>query len=94
MAQKVHYIASVHRDRTTIFAGTLEYLENHVFGYTLLCGNSWNNKIKRFPKTANALVNALNASADECRRYEDIYHIASKDEIAQYGYISENGYNC
>ena len=94
MAQKVHYIASVHRDRTTIFAGTLEYLENRVFGYTLECGHSWNNKIKRFPKTVNALVNALNASADACCRYSDSYHIASKDEIDQYGYSGENGYNC
>ena len=52
-------------NRETIFEGTLEYLTNGVFGYTLECGNSWNRKIKRNPKNINALIKAINESYDE-----------------------------
>lgn len=55
------------------YTGTLEYLENEVFGYTLECGNSWNRKIPRYPKGVKSLVKALNDSAYECRRYNDYY---------------------
>ena len=48
--------------REYIWEGTLEHLLGKVFGYTLECGNSWNRKINRFPKSGNALVTALNAS--------------------------------
>ena len=51
--------------REYIWEGTLEYLVGNVFGYTLECGNSWNRKINRFPKSGKALVTAINASYDE-----------------------------
>ena len=57
------------------YTGTLEYLENEVFGYTLDCGNSWNHKIPRFPKNGRSLEKALNDSAYECRRYNDSYEL-------------------
>lgn len=43
---------------------TLENLVKH-FGYTLECGNSWNPKINRNPKTAKGLISALNKSVSE-----------------------------
>lgn len=81
MADKLYYIKSTHRNRTTIWEGTLDYLSNQVFGYTLECGNSWNHKIPRHPKTLGSLVNALNNSADECRRYSDYYEKSTKEEF-------------
>ena len=77
---------STHRGRETIWEGTIDYLEDEVFGYSLECGHSWNPKINRYPKTVKALVNALNKSADECRRYDDFYEISSKEEF-------DNSYN-
>lgn len=62
---KEHTIRSWHRGRPHDWTGTLEYLENEVFGYKLECGNAWNPKIPRFPKSAKGLVTALNKSADE-----------------------------
>ena len=50
---------------TSIFEGTLEHLKTRVFGYTLECGNSWNSKINRYPKTINSLVTAINKSYNE-----------------------------
>lgn len=50
------------------FTGTLEKLTED-FSYTLLCGNSWNPKINRHPKTINGLVNAINKSYQEKRDY-------------------------
>ena len=73
---KTYSVNKIHNGRTTIYTGTLEELENNVFGYTLECGHSWNSKIPRYPKTIKSLVNALNKSADECRRYNDYYEIA------------------
>ena len=73
---KTYSVNKIHNGRTTTYTGTLEELENNVFGYTLECGHSWNNKIPRYPKTIKSLVNALNKSADECRRYNDYYEIA------------------
>ena len=63
---KVKITKSGMRDtRETIWEGTIEYLVNSVFGYTLECGNSWNRKINCNPKTISALVKALNMSYDE-----------------------------
>ena len=74
--KKIYSVNSIHRGRTTTYTGTLEYLENNVFGYTLECGHSWNNKIPRYPKTIKSLINALNNSAEECRHYYDYYELA------------------
>lgn len=75
-SKKIYSVNSVHRDRTTTFTGTLDELENNVFGYTLECGHSWNIKIPRYPKTIKSLIKALNDSAYECRRYYDYYELA------------------
>ena len=80
-AKKMIFIASFHNGRKTIYGGTLEYLLNDVFGYTLECGNSWNSKIPRFPKSAKSLVKALNNSADECRRYNDSFILSTEEEF-------------
>ena len=62
---KVFKVRKVRGDRETIFEGTLDRLINEVFGYTLECGNSWNSKIPRNPKTINSLISAINKSYDE-----------------------------
>ena len=62
---KVFKIKKTRGDRSNIFEGTLEHLIDGVFGYTLECGNSWNRKINRSPKSIGALVKAINASYDE-----------------------------
>jgi ribosomal protein L17 len=49
----------------TIFEGTLEHLKNGVFGYTLECGASWNQKINHNPKSISALITAINKSYNE-----------------------------
>ena len=72
---KVITIIAQHRGREYEHTGTVQELAENVFGYTLECGHSWNPRIPRYPKTAQALVNALNKSADECRRYEDSYYL-------------------
>lgn len=74
-SKKIYSINSVHRGHATIYTGTLDELENGVFGYTLECGHSWNNKIPRYPKTGKSLVKALNDSAYECNRYHDYYEL-------------------
>ena len=68
-------IRSWHRGRSTDYTGTIEELSTNVFGYTLECGNSWNHKINRHPKSAKALVNALNKSKEEMCRYDDWYEL-------------------
>jgi hypothetical protein len=75
---KIHYIASTHKNNTTIWSGTLEDLKTHVFGYLLECGHSWNNKIPESPKTVKSLIKALNDSAYECNKYYDHYEIAEE----------------
>jgi hypothetical protein len=62
---KIFRIKKSRGGHETIFEGTLEHLTNGVFGYTLECGNSWNRKINRTPKTINALIKAINMSYDE-----------------------------
>lgn len=52
----------------TEYTGTLEELTN-VFSYTLLCGNSWNPKIKRNPKSIKGLINNINKSYQEKHEY-------------------------
>ena len=85
------FISSFHRGSETIYAGTIEYLIERVFGYTLDCGHSWNAKINPRPKTKKSLVNALNASAEECRRYSDFYELSTKDAfIAAGGVLDDN----
>ena len=81
MAAKKIYVASIHNGRVTIYHDTMEVMTNGIFGYTLECGNSWNNKIPRYPKTIKSLIKALNASAEECRRYSDYYREATAAEI-------------
>lgn len=77
MAKQVTII-SIHRGREYEFTGTVEELVKNVFGYTLECGHSWNPRIPRYPKSAKALVNALNKSADERHRYSDSYKLKSE----------------
>ena len=78
------YIKHIHNDRTTMYAGTIDYLNKRVFGYTLECGHSWNHKISRFPKTVKSLVKALNDSAYETCRYNDSYYLSSKEEFENF----------
>ena len=78
---KVYYVKSVHNGRETIWEGTLEYLKERVFGYTLECGHSWNPKINSNPKTIKSLVNALEKSAIVCNRFDDSYYVSSKEEF-------------
>ena len=78
---KVYYVKSVHNGRETIWEGTLEYLKERVFGYTLECGHSYNSKINSNPKTIKSLVNALEKSAVECSCFGDFYFVSSKEEF-------------
>lgn len=80
------YVKSTHRGNSTIWAGTINHLNTTVFGYSLECGHSWNSKISINPKGVKSLVNALNKSADECRRYHDHYEVSTRDE-----YFNEGG---
>ena len=45
--------------------GTLDYLTNQYFGYTLECGHSWDKKIQRYPKTIKSFVSNLQKSYAE-----------------------------
>ena len=61
----------------SIFEGTIDHLKSGVFGYTLECGTSWNDKINRNPKTIKALIVAINKSYAEieggyCRSYVEL----------------------
>lgn len=81
--KKIAYVAKTRKGRTTIWAGTIEELRTNVFGYTLECGNSWNRKISREPKSVASLVNNLNKSVDETQGgcYErDYYEVATKEQ--------------
>lgn len=84
MAKKKLYVAAHHNGRTTIWGATQEEMNHGIFGYTLECGNSWNNKIPREPKGIKRLVKALNDSAEECRNYKDWYEEASQEQIAYF----------
>ena len=89
------FISSFHRGSETIYAGTIEYLIERTFGYTLECGHSWNEKINPRPKTKKSLVKALNASAEECRRYSDFYELSTKDAfVAAGGVLDDDRHGC
>ena len=68
---KLFYVKSVHKNlandtnREIIWEGTLEYLKERVFSYTLEYGHFQNDKIN----TVRSLVTALNKSAGVCRGY-------------------------
>lgn len=66
--EKVYKVLKTRRNGTTEFEGTLEEL-TECFGYTLECGNSWNSKIQRKPKTIASLIKFINMSYDEKREY-------------------------
>lgn len=86
------FVKSTHRGNSTIYCASMNEMLNGIFGYTLECGCSWNNKINRYPKTVKGLVNALNKSAYECRRYSDYYDASSYEEfIANGGKLDESG---
>ena len=81
--KKIVYVAKTRKDRTTIWAGTVEELITKVFGYTLECGNSWNRKISREPKSVASLVTNLNKSVDETQGgcfNRDYYEVATKEQ--------------
>jgi len=62
--EKTYKVENYHRGRKSIVEGTLAYLIDY-FGYTLECGNSWNPKINRQPKTIKSLITNLNNSYSE-----------------------------
>jgi hypothetical protein len=94
MKVKKIYVAAVHRDRTTIWGAPLSEMNHGIFGYTLECGHSWNNKIPREPKGQKSLISALNKSADECRRYSDYYYQPTKEQIAYFEANVSEGMHC
>lgn len=74
-AEKTYTIIKTRKGRETETTGTLAKLIED-FSYTLECGNSYNPKISREPKTAKGLVSALNRSTDEIQRgsYDPNYY--------------------
>ena len=79
---KVYYVKSIHKGRERIYEGTIEYLVKNVFGYTLSCGKSWNDKINDEPKTLRALVSNLNKASEATNAYYDSYYESSPEEFA------------
>ena len=66
---KTYTIIKTRRGKETVISGTLEYLVNDYFGYTLEVGKSWehekgNRKVNINPKTGAALVKSLNIAVD------------------------------
>lgn len=76
------YTVTKTRGRNSVesnYTGTVEELVA-TFSYTLECGNSWNPKINRNPKTVKALVTALNKSVQETQGAcysQDSYELAT-----------------
>ena len=62
---KLVAVEKYHKGGYKIICGPIEYLRDDYFGYTLECGNSWNENINRWPKTGASLVTALNKSYHE-----------------------------
>ena len=60
-------IVKIRRDKESKVTGTLKYLTDY-FGYTLLCGHSYNDKIPTEPRTVKSLVSGLNKSVNETQR--------------------------
>lgn len=79
------FVASLNRGHKTIWCDTIENLRSRVFGYTLECGNSWNPKINRYPKTLKSLITALTKSAEECNRYSQSYYASDWEEYVAAG---------
>jgi hypothetical protein len=52
------------KDQVKKVVGNLEYLVGY-FGYTLECGNSWNKKINKKPKTIKSFITNLQKSYSE-----------------------------
>lgn len=80
---KIYHITKLRKGRVKVVSGTLEELVSY-FSYTLECGNSWNPKIKRNPKSFNGLISNLNKSVDEIQGgcfNRDYYREATKEEI-------------
>ena len=73
-AAKVYTLKWERRGSERSTSGTVEQLTRY-FGYTLECGNSYNPKINRKPKTIKALVSAINRSYEETQAscYERTY---------------------
>ena len=65
--EKEFTVVKIRRDKEYKVKGTLKYLTEY-FGYTLLCGNSYNEKITTTPKTVKSLVSNLNKSVNETQR--------------------------
>jgi hypothetical protein len=64
MAKEITIIKT-RNSKDTEIVGTIEYLVNNYFGYTLEVGQSWekekgNSKINTNPKSGKALVSNLN----------------------------------
>lgn len=68
--EKQYVVRKWHRGKSHDFVGTLEQL-TETFSYTLLCGNSYNSKINRHPKTIKALMTALDKSIRETQNTYD-----------------------
>lgn len=78
------YVKSIEKNRETkninreiIWEGTLEYLKEKVFSYTLESGHFQIDKIN----TIKSLVTALNKSAGASYGYGFYYKISSKEEF-------------
>jgi hypothetical protein len=61
---KQYTVIKHRRGRESEVTGTIEEITKY-FSYTLECGNSWNRKINRFPKTIKSLVKNINDSYHE-----------------------------
>lgn len=74
-AEKTFTIIKTRKGIESETTGTLAKLTED-FSYTLECGNSYNPKINRTPKTAKGLVSALNRSTDYIQRgsYDPNYY--------------------
>ena len=84
--KKKHYVLRYRRGHYVIWHGTLDKLVE-AFSYTLQCGNSYNNRISRQPKTIKSFLSNVNKSFDamELRCYDKSYvEIATPEQIKLY----------
>lgn len=79
MKEKIYTLLWERHDIERSTSGTLEEIKQY-FSYTLLCGHSWNRKIKRKEdiKSINALIKAINASIDETHGEYDRPYVSLK----------------
>lgn len=83
---KLVAVEKYHRGRYSIVCGSIEYLREGYFGYTLECGNSWNPRINTCPKTGAALVSVLNKSYRETQGScwdPDSARLVKKEELEE-----------